>query len=456
MPHDFNIDDLRNLVRQDQHDEVKRLLSTMDPADVADLLEELEGEDEQDIVFDMLEPTHASETIAEMEADPLHDFVEGMSNDEIAVLISNMAPDDAADFVEELELSSDELHDLLEKIPEEERKELSALLRYQEDSGGSIMTPELCALPADTTVSDALTAIGTAELSDPIMSAFIVEPKTNVLLGYVYLSDLLAAQPDKKLESLINDNYIWAMTDEDQEKIAHDFRKYNLWVMPVVDEKHRLVGRITADDIMDVIQEEADEDMARMVGAPDFDDLEESPFKVARLRLPWLLITLVAGFANSILIDSMTAKTVATVAIFVPVLMAMGGNTSIQATAIAVRKIALGGSQPTRLMKTVWRQVLNGAVMGFMASIVAWGGASLVLHNFVSVQGGISANNLCFAIEFAMFIAMFFASAFVVIVPIILHRLDIDPAIASGPFVTTSNDLSASTIYFLICLLMLN
>ncbi len=465
----IKLEEVRSLVEQELFEELRVLLSEMDPADVADLIEGIDDPEEQDRVFAMLEPVMASDVVAEMDAGPLDDLAEHKTPEELADILVNMAPDDAADVIEELELPTDELREILRMMPEEERHAISELLRYEEDSGGSIMTPELCALPSTTTVSEALRAIGEADLSDPIMQVYVVEIKTGVLLGYVYLTQLLAYSdpeelPDGRrvysaevtLGDLVKTNYVWATTDDDQEKIARDFRKYNLWVMPVVDAKHRLVGRITADDIMDVIQEEADEDMAKMIGAPDFEEHEESAVKAVRMRLPWLLVTMVAGLLNSMLIDNIQAATkIATVSIFVPVLMAMGGNTSIQATAIAVREIAMGRLGSSHLGRTIWKQILIGAMMGLVAATVVWLGAYGVLTYFVQTEG-VSIVNLCWAIATAMFSGMVFASVFGSLVPVVLDKMNIDPAIASGPFVTTSNDLSASLIYFATCVLLLN
>lgn len=453
------LEEVRSLVEQELFEDLRILLSEMDPADVADLIEDISDPEEQDRVFAMLEPVKVSDVVAELDAGPLDELAEHKTPEELANILVNMAPDDAADVIEDLDMEDEELREILKLMPDEDRQAISELLRYEEDSGGSIMTPELCALPSTTSVSEALRAIGEADLSDPIMQVYVVEPKTGVLLGYVYLTQLLtSSEPESSmvtLENLLKTNYVWATTDDDQEQIARDFRKYNLWVMPVVDAKHRLVGRITADDIMDVIQEEADEDMAKMIGAPDFEDHDESAVKAVRLRLPWLLITMVAGLLNSLLIGNIQETTkIATVAIFVPVLMAMGGNTSIQATAIAVREIAVGRLGTSHLGKTIWKQILIGAMMGVVASTVVWLGAYGVLNFFIKPTD-VDIAHLSWAIAVAMFIGMVFASVFGSLVPVVLDRLNIDPAIASGPFVTTSNDLSASLIYFGTCILLI-
>lgn len=459
--------EIKTLLQQERLEELKILLIDIDPADLADLIEEIDNTELTCQLLPLLDPVQIAETLVEMEPGSSDDLLEKETPEQIANHLSNMPPDDAADILEELELNDEDCQKILELLPKADKLAITNLLGYEDDSGGSIMTPELCALPADTTVAQAMEAIGKADLSDPIMFIYVVEPTSGVLMGQVYLSHLIS-QPDSKNDSgsartystevtlgkLVDVNYIWASTNDDQEEIAKKFRKYNLWVMPVVDEKHRLVGRITADDILDVIQEEANEDMAKMIGAPDFEEPDDSVLKAVRLRLPWLLITMIAGLANSVLIENIQSVTkITTVAIFIPVLMAMGGNTSIQATAIAVREIAMGRLNTSMLWKTVAKQISIGTMMGLVSALFVWGGSYSVL-SYIDPQD-VDISRLSLAIAISMWIGMIFASVFGSLVPIILDKFNIDPAIASGPFVTTSNDLSASTIYFITCMLLI-
>lgn len=465
MQYDLIFEEIRSLLAHDKVERLNELLVTLDPADLADLLEWLEPE-ARETVFRMLDDELASHVVAELEHQALEAFVEDLSQEEIARILANMAPDDAADFMEELELPLESERQLLAMMPDESRQKLADLMRYEEYSGGSIMTPERCALPADTTVQDAVKAIGAAELSDPIMYVYVVEPKTGVLLGYVYLSEIMGKLQlsghgeEIRLDSMIHECPVWAKPGDDQEEIARDFRKYNLWVMPVVDEKHRLVGRITADDIMDVIQEEADDDMARMVGVSDFEELESSPVKSARARLPWLLVTMLFGLVNSLLFGQIQEHTMTVAVIFVPVLMAMGGNTSMQSTAIIIREIALGRCQG-RIRRLLTDQLSAGVMMGVVAAAIVWCGTFLLLTifpNYMLNPQGVAETttvSMASAVSTAMFVGMVFASVFGSVVPIVLERLQVDPAVASGPFVTTSNDISSSLIYFGICLMIL-
>jgi magnesium transporter len=223
----------------------------------------------------------------------------------------------------------------------------------------------------------------------------------------------------------------------------------------VVDEHHRLVGRITVDDVIDVVHEEADEDLAHLVGAPDIEDDEDSLLRITRLRLPWLLITMVAGMANSLIIRAMMRTTnVETIAIFVPAILAMGGNTGMQSSAVCIRGIALDESKYDRLWGIVWREIRVGVSLGVICGLLTAGMVWVIL---TVATPELTYNPLLLAgtVGLAMCNAMGFASSFGGLIPVLLHRLRVDPALASGPFVTTSNDLSATLIYFLTCTIAL-
>ena len=448
-----NFDHLAELVRQRRWDELRRLVAAMDPADVADLLEELDPED-RDVAFDMLDLETAGDVLAELEAEYLGDVMEDMPSDRIASLARHMAPDEAVELLEEMD--SDASQQVLAAMAPRERAALRHLLGHREESAGRIMTPEICAVPPETTVRQVQNALRQADLSDPVFNVYVVDPETDRLLGIVTVTDLLVADPDATVYDISERDYVFAASEEDQEEVARKFRKYNLWVLPVVDAQHRLIGRITADDVIDVFHEEADEDLAHMVGAPDIEEEEQSPLRIARMRFPWLLITMSAGLVNSVIIKTMLNVTdVVAIAVFVPVILAMGGNTGMQSSAVAVRGIALGLQAYGKLLKIVFREVRVGLALGLACGSLTAALVGLVLHWTAADTGDLPPAVLACTVGLAMCNAMAFASAFGSIVPILLHRMGVDPALASGPFVTTSNDLSASLIYFATCAVLL-
>ena len=450
-PDNHDRQELLQLLSERRWGELCQHLRAMDPADTADFLEEI-GPDERELVFERFDPETASDVLVELEPYYVDDVTEDMPSEELANYADEMAPDDAADFLNEFD--ADESARILSRMQEPDR--VADLLRHESDTAGHVMTTELCAVPATATVEETRKALAPLDLTDPVLFVYVLEPKSRRLEGIVSLQDLFTAKHTERAGDIADREFVAAFTYEDQEAVALKFRKYDVWEMPVLDYSGRLKGRITVDDIMDVIHAEADEDLAMMVGAPDIETEEGSPFKIARLRLPWLLITMFGGLINSLIIKSILDVTdIVVVAIFVPAIMAMGGNTGVQSAAIAVRGIALGYNAYTRLLRIVGREISVGVFMGLVCgtatAVVLW---SIVLI-YAPDTGGLSATTLALTVGTAMCTAMIFASCFGSIVPITMHRLGADPAVASGPLITTSNDLAASLIYFATCVLIL-
>ena len=445
------IEQLEELLKAGKNHELLKLLDTMDPADVADILEDI-PHDQQDKIFAILDTEKASDVLIEMENNDIDDFIERADPEELAKFISEMATDDKVDVLARLD--KDELNKVMLHIPEEDRTKLYSLLGYDEESAGGIMTPELCVVPLEATVHQAVMAIAEREFDDPISMVFVVD-KNGHLEGAVHISELLSKPGTARMADVIDRVQAVAKVDEDQETIANNFRKYDLLVMPVVDEDGKLVGRITVDDVMDVIQDEAVEDIAHMAGAPDMETHEDSPVKIVALRMPWLLITMCAGLINSVIIQKMIGlTTIEGLAAYVPVVMAMGGNTGMQASAITVRGIALGDIEYGKLFKLSLKEIFVGIMMGLVCGLFT---ASMV-YGKLALFGGMPTVHplkLAFVVGISMCVAMGVASLCGTLLPIILHKWKIDPAVASGPFVTTGNDLLASMIYFFMCYFLL-
>ena len=451
---EVDFETLQQLVEQERWVQFREVIGRIDPADLADFIEDLPSE-RRDTVFRMLDLETASDVLVELQSSYVDDVVEDLPSEHIADLAEQMAPDEAADFIGDLE--EGQSAEVLAAMEPEERREVKELLQYDEDSAGSIMTPEMVSLPASVTVAETKEALAAADLADPVFNVYVSDPVTGALTGLISVAELLAAAPGATLQDVADREYVYATAGEDQQEVARKFRKYDLWVMPVVDAAHRLIGRITADDVIDVLHEEADEDLAHLVGAPDIDEEEDSIYHITRMRLPWLLITMFAGLLNSVIIKTIIKSTeVAMVAIFVPVVLAMGGNTGMQSSAICIRGMALGERKYGKLLLIAWREIRVGSCLGLICGSLSALVLSLTLM-LTGGAGGVDAQTmrLALVVGLAMCNAMAFASSFGAVVPVILHRFGVDPAVASGPFITTSNDLSASAIYFLTCLLLL-
>lgn len=444
--------EILNLLEEGDNETLRSKLHDMKPADIADLMENLENRDSRKTVFSSLDDELSSEVLILIDRDIELELINEIPDEELADIVEEMAPDDAADFLSEID-DKERFQTLLKNIEDEERKEILNLLSFDEESAGGIMTSEFLPFPSSMKVDTVLKMIrSVADLKDPIMYIYVVEPITKKFLGSVSLVDLIKASPGQPIVELIEKDYVWTKVDADQEEIAKDFRRYNLWVMPVLDDQHRLVGRITADDILHVSIEEADEDIAQMAGIPDLLDENVSPMNIIKLRLPWLLITLCLALVNSIIIESMLEKAdnIVALAVFLPVIMAMGGNTGMQSATIIIRGMAMEKLYDKEISKIVRREGFIGLCMGVICGLCG----GLIAYIFLSINNVDMGNNLTNGgltaiVFFSIINAMTFSSLFGSGIPQMLKRFGFDPAVAAGPFVTTLNDILSSVIYFL-------
>ena len=447
-----DISEIISLLQGEDNEALESKLNDLKPADIADIIENIDEKADRKEIFSTLDDEMSSEVLILLDRDVELELIEEIPNAELADIVEEMAPDDAADFLGDIE-DQEKLNDLLKNIKDEERKDIINLLSFDEESAGGIMTSEFLPFPSSMKVETVLKMIrSVADLKDPIMYIYVVEPVTKKFLGSVSLVDLIKANPQQAIVDLIEKDYVWTRVDADQEEIAKDFRRYNLWVMPVLDDQHRLVGRITADDILDVSMEEADEDIAQMAGTPDLLDENVSPFNIIKLRLPWLLITLCLALVNSIVIESMLegADNIIALAVFLPVIMAMGGNTGMQSATIIIREMAMEKLYDGDLREIVKRESFIGFCMGLICGL-SGAAISYIFMSINSVDTGatLTTGGITLIVFFSIVNAMTFSSFFGSAIPQILKRIGLDPAVAAGPFVTTLNDIISSVIYFL-------
>jgi len=447
---------LLDLIGEEAWTDLKPLLDGMHPADVADIIDHAPSS-ARERIFDLLSEDIQPEVLAELEHRSGSVILESLSDREISVIVEEMAPDDAADLLGEL--PEDRSREVLSLMEKEESEEVRRLLTYDEDTAGGIMTTDVVAMREDQTVAEALNAIAYLDASERFVFAYIVSGD-NTMIGYVDVWELLREkQRQRPLKEIVHRNYIAATVDTDQEEVARLIKQYDLSALPVVDHYGRLVGRVTADDVLDVIEEEASEDIFRLAGSDDADLERQSALASCWVRLPWLFVTLVGGFATSLILERFHSRisSVLVLAAFVPIVLAMGGNTGIQSSTLVVRRLALGGLRGQHIIsRLLLREITAGAVMG----LICGGLIGLWARFFV---GSLSAENtlvtspghLAAVVGIALFSAMTFAAVFGAAVPMILHKVRIDPAVASGPFVTITNDIAALLIYFGVTLLLL-
>jgi magnesium transporter len=430
------IEEVKVLVDQGNRQALKKLIEDMRAADVADLIEHL-GLDERLFIFKLLEPEGAGEVLVEIEPPVQERIIKKLDNQAISEIVQELDSDDAADLVGDL--PAERAKKIIETVEDDVSEDLEKLLPYEEDTAGGIMGLEFVAVKADATLRDAIETI--REKREEVENVYYlwVIDDFGRLVGVISLKDLVLEPRERKISDIMNPEVISVHVNTDQEEVARLVGKYDLVNIPVVDEHHRLVGRITHDDIIDVIQEEVDEDISLMAGVIDQEISEVSALKISRARLPWLIAGLFGGILAAAVIVQFKSSLEKIIALsfFFPVVMAMGGNTGTQAATVVVRGLATGDISLVNIGKRLWVEIkvaiVNGLICGVLFGVIV--GVWLSDYGL----GCVVAISLVIIILNSGFIG----SA----VPLALKRLNIDPALATGPFVTTSNDIFSLLVY---------
>ncbi len=414
------------------------------PVEIAELIEELDDETRVEL-FRLLDVETASEVIAELSSESREDVIDEMSDSDLAQIVEEMDSDDAADLVAEMEDGRAER--VLAAMDPQDSSDIKALLEYGEDTAGGLMQHELVSVPITASVDEAIAQIRLkhAEIEN-IHKVFVVDQK-GCLVGDVDLIPLILNRPETPIEQLMDSDPLSVPVEMDQEEVAREFRKYDAVVMPVVDENGQLLGRITIDDVVDVMEEEAAEDMFMLAGAAE-DLLTSSIFKNASTRMFWLAVCWLGGVVNSIMIrnfESTLAQLVG-LAAFMPIVLGMGGNVGSQSVTMVVRGIATGLidtlSFYTLLLKQIGVGALLGGIFGAMLSLVVYFLYHGSLH--MSLVVGISIFN-----------SMTLASLVGTLMPVCFYKLGKDPAVASGPLMSTFMDMIGVVAYFGVALVLL-
>jgi magnesium transporter len=444
------LDDVSYLIEAKQAPKLRAIMLDAYPADIADLLSHMDDE-HRNYLFAALDPSITADVILEVDESTRQELIEGWDESRLAALVREMNSDDAADFI--IELAPELAAKVLKLIEPEESAEVRQLLAHEEDTAGGIMALELVAMPQDGTVEEAINEIRKKADEIETINHVYVTDENRRLVGIVPLKKLLLAEAYTPLSAIMNRDVISVLVGTDQEEVAKLARKYDLLSVPVVDAQGRLVGRITYDDIVDVMQEEVAEDISHMAGIASHghirDAHESSVLRTARLRLPWLVIGLFGGIVAAWILsffEGRLQQNIVVLMFFVPVVMAMGGNAGIQSSTIVVHGLATGniglGDMFQRLLKEMRVAFLNGFLCGLLLLLIVTIGWRE--PHFGALVGA------------SLLIVMFVAAVVGATVPLLLKRFDVDPAIATGPFITISNDIlglfiymGISTMYFL-------
>ena len=439
------IQEIQQLIAQNNEDTLLALLEEVHYADIAEIIEELEYS-EAIYIIKLLESDVTSEIIAELDEDTRENILKGLSSKEIAEEISELDTDDAADIISEL--SEQQKKEVISHLQDQEHaKDIIELLRYDEDTAGGLMAKELVKVNENWNVLTCVKEMrAQAEEVSRVHSIYVVDDN-DILKGRLSLKDLLTTSTKTAIKDVFIKQVDSVNVNDDAEDVAKIMQKYDLEAIPVVDEMGRLVGRITIDDIVDVIIEEAEKDYQMAAGISQDVEADDTIWELTKARLPWLVLALFGGFVSVSILggfeEAMTNYPV--LFFFTPLIAAMAGNVGVQSSAIIVQGLAndsLRGSAWNRLLKEVSQSLINGFVLAALLM-----SAGMFFLGFELKVGITVAVSLVSVIIIASIIGTF--------VPIILDKRGIDPALATGPFITTSNDILGILIYFSIAKLIL-
>lgn len=430
------VDAIRRLARRGHAAPLAKVLTKSRAEDIAAIIGHLTAP-EQRLVFNQVkEDRVAADVLSRVHGDDFMHLVEDVAPERIAVLLTHLAADDQTDLLERLPEEAREA--VMQRMKGEAREEVEELLAYAPDTAGGIMSPGAFTLRADTTCRDAIAAVQEASDQELIYYCY-VEDDEGHLVGVTSLRNLLTHPPSTRLADIMSSDVISVRTETDQEEVARIAGRYDLLAVPVVDGQRNLVGIVTVDDVIDVIKEEAAEDMLLMAGVREnTEETSGNRFMVPAKRLPWLLVTLLGGLGIAELIhafDPLLQQEIL-LAGFIPIVMGMEGNVGIQAATVTVRGIATGRIDGS-VSRAVGAEVFNGAVLGGFFAL-AIGGYCLIRFGDVRVAASVAL---------AVVTGMTSAALVGTLVPLTLRRLGVDPAIATGPFVTTAMDVLGLTIY---------
>ena len=439
---------LSNLIHNKDNNKINSLLKNVHPSDIADILEAL-NEGEAQFLFELIEKEKSANVIVEVEDEVRDSLLSELSEKEIAKeVIDNLESDDAADLIGDL--SDEKQEKVLSYIEDEEYfNTITDLLSYQENSAGSLMAKELIAVNENWSTKECLIEMRKQATKIKKIHTVYVVNNSNELVGTLSLRQLLISESNTQIEKIVKKNIVSIKAMESSEIVANTMNKYNLVVLPVIDDENKLIGRITADDVMEIIKEEAEKDYQMASGITEDVDSSDNIWLITRARLPWLLIGLLggvfgAGIINGFEITNQNLQ----LAFFIPLIAAMGGNVGVQSAAIIVQGLANNSLKANNLLSRLLKELIVAIINGLICSLLIF--ATILL--FFPFDDGFL---LAISVSISLLTVIIFAALFGTFIPIFLYRNKIDPALATGPFITTVNDVFGLFIYFYISIKIL-
>jgi magnesium transporter len=431
---------LTTLMENKKYNSIKDILLTMNPVDIAELFGEV-PEQKLPLFFRLLPQDLAAETFAEMDPELQEKLIEAISDRELREVVNELCADDAADLVDDM--PANVVKRILRQADPDMRRMINELLKYPEDTAGSIMTPEFVRLRPDMTVDQAIKSIRRTGLEKETINDCYITDSSSCLIGTISIRTLIVSEADDVIQDIMEENVISVEAKEDQEEVTQMFDKYNLMVLPVVDAEKHLVGIITVDDVLDVLKKETTEDMELMAAMRPSDRpyIKTTVFELWKNRIPWLLLLMISATVTGYIItsfeDALAAYVVLTA--YIPMLMDTGGNSGSQASVTVIRALSLHELEFKDLLTVVWKEMRVAIMCGATLAVVNF--AKLLIFDRV---GLLVAAVICCTLLMTVFVAKITGC----VLPMVAKRLGFDPAVMASPFITTIVDALSLIIYF--------
>ncbi len=444
------------LLGEKKYTTLRDILVTMNPSDIAALFDALE-ENRIPLLFRLLPKELAAETFVEMDPDAQMVLIKGFSDNELKEVVDELYVDDAVDLVEEM--PANVVKRILKQADPEMRSAINQILRYEQNSAGSIMTTEYVSLRPAMTVEEAILRIRRQGVDKETIYTCYVTDNNRKLLGVVTVKDLLLAEDDEmSIRDMMITDIIQATTSTDQEEVAHMFSKYNFLAIPVVDAENRMVGIVTFDDAMDVMEDEATEDMELMGAMTPSEKpyLKSSTFELFRHRIPWLLLLMVSSTFTGLIMTAFEDALAAQIALsaFIPMLMGTGGNSGSQSSVIVIRSLSLGELKFKDVGIVLWKEIRTALLCGLALALVCFAKVWLIDHMLLGNE------NITLMVDLvvccAMFLTVVIAKAVGCVLPMVAKALGADPAVMASPFISTIVDAVSLLVYFMFAKMLLH
>ena len=442
------MEEIIELLEQNRLAELKEILIKENPIDVADVFEEFPKEKDL-IIFKLLPKDFSSEVFSYLSPEKQQEVIENITDEEIKFIVEDMYLDDTVDFIEEMPANI--VDKILKNTSNDKRKLINQMLKYPENSAGSVMTVEYISFKDNYTVKQAIDYYRKVAIDKEETDICFVTDSKKKLVGIISLKTLILSNDDSYIKDQMDTNFVSVLTKDDQEEIAALFRKYDLTTMPVVDHEDRLVGVITVDDIVDVIDQENTEDIQKMAAMNPSDEeyLKESVMSLAKHRIIWLLVLMISATFTGMVIKKYeeVLQSAVYLAVFIPMLMDTGGNAGSQSATLIIRGIALEEIEFSDIFKVIWKEFRVSVLVGIILSGINF------LRIYYFTKSGLETS---LVVAISMFLTVIMAKVIGGVLPLIAKSLKIDPAIMASPLITTIVDTAALIIYFQLSVIFLH